>query len=290
MRYPFSILKTISILKHERPDVLFVQNPSMILAAFACLCKYVWSYFLVVDRHTTFLLDLDYKNSFPIVIFKLMHRLTIRYADITIVTNSILADIVMGLKGSPYILPDIIPTLIETKQVKLKSKNNILMISSFGIDEPIKEVLRTMENFSQEEVCLYITGNYKKLDESILRMAPSNVIFTGFLDEQDYINMLFSSDAIMVLTTASACMLCGCYEAIAANKPLITSDKDVLREYFTDAVFVDNSVIGISVGIKTIIDNIDYYRERISILKKNLILKWEQQYNNLEKKLSNINL
>ena len=32
-------------------------------------------------------------------------------------------------------------------------------------------------------------------------------------------------------------MLCGCYEAVAAES-LITSDKQVLRDYFNEAVFV----------------------------------------------------
>jgi glycosyltransferase involved in cell wall biosynthesis len=260
----------------------------MILAALACICKYFFTYFLVVDRHTTFLLDKDYKNTPRLFFFKLLNRLTIRHADITIVTNSLLADMVKGLKGTPYTLPDMIPALVKTKKVELKARHNILMITSFGIDEPVQDVLMAMKDFSHDEVCLYVTGDYKKLDESILNLAPPNVIFTGFLDEQDYINMLFSCDAIMVLTTASACMLCGCYEAVSANKPLITSDKDVLREYFTDAVFVDNTAPGISVGIKKILDNKDHYRERIESLKVRLITQWEEQYKQLEKRLSDV--
>lgn len=289
MRYPISVFETLSILKKTKPDILFVQNPSMILAALACICKYILKYILLVDRHTTFLLDKDYKNIPWVLFFQFLSRLTIRHADITIVTNSLLADMVKRLKGNPFILPDIIPTFVETERVELKGRRNILMVSSFGIDEPVQEVLIAMKDFSQDEVCLYVTGNYNKLDERVRSTAPSNVVFTGFLDEQDYINMLFSCDAIMVLTTASACMLCGCYEAVSARKPLITSDKDVLREYFTDAVFVDNTAPGISASIKKILDNIDNYRERIESLKGKLITQWEEQYKQLEKRLSDVN-
>lgn len=36
-RYPYSIFKTILILIKERPDLFFVQNPSMFLATLACI-------------------------------------------------------------------------------------------------------------------------------------------------------------------------------------------------------------------------------------------------------------
>ena len=65
--------------------------------------------------------------------------------------------------------------------------------------------------------------------------------------------MLFSVDAVMVLSTAIHTMLCGCYEALGAEKPLITSNQIVLREYFSGAVFVENTTIGISNGIKEIL-------------------------------------
>ena len=288
MRYPVSILRTISILYRKRPDILFVQNPSMILAALACVCKYIFRYFLVVDRHTTFLLDRDYKNTSWVFVFKLLSRLTIQYADITIVTNSLLADMVKGFGGTPAILPDPIPKLEGTGQVKLKGRYKILMISSFAIDEPVMEVLTAMNDLIRNEVYLYVTGNYNKLDENMRGKAPSNVVFTGFLDDQDYVNMLFSCDAIMVLTTASACMLCGCYEAVSAEKPLITSDKDVLKEYFTDAVFVDNTASGISAGITEIIENIELHRERIKYLKERLITQWEESYLHLDNMLSEV--
>ncbi len=285
MRYPISIFRTVSVLNRERPDVLFVQNPSMILATLACICKLIFRYFLIVDRHTTFLLDKDYKNIPWVLLFQFLSRLTIRCADITIVTNSQLANIIKELGGTPYILPDMVPSLSESGRIELKGKHNILMVSSFAADEPVQEVLTAMKDFIDDEIYLYITGNYKKLDERVRCTAPSNVEFTGFLDEQDYINMLFSCDAIMVLTTASACMLCGCYEAVSAGRPLITSDKDVLRDYFIDAVFVDNTARGISAGIRDIIDNLDDYRTRIESLREKLITRWDEMYKQLEKRL-----
>jgi len=281
-RYPKSIFRTLRVISEERPAILFVQNPSMILAAVACVCRIIVRIPLIVDRHTTFLLNKKDWSSIKTFIFNVLHRFTIRHADITIVTNNYLATLVQGLGGEPFVLPDMIPELHHTRVETLKGKFNILVISSFASDEPIQEVLVAAGQFENEGIQIHITGNFRKLDDAVLRSAPSNVVFTGFLDEQDYINMLFSVDAIMVLTTSDACMLCGCYEAISAGRPLITSDKEVLKDYFTEAVFVDNTVRGIADCIRKVFERKSYYEDGIARLRARLVPEWESRYEDLE--------
>ena len=117
--------------------------------------------------------------------------MTIKNADMTIVSNKFLGRLVNKLGGKPFVLPDKLPDLVFTQKISLKGKKNILLPSSFGKDEPIKEVLDGIGHFEGQEIYLYITGNYKKLDESIAAQSPENVIFTGYLPEHDFINMLF---------------------------------------------------------------------------------------------------
>jgi len=256
----------------------------MILAILACLYNKITGTPVVVDRHTTFLLDREYPNDFQMIIYKLLHRLTIRWANMTIVTNDFLANIVSELHGKPFVLPDPLPEISYTGGNKLKGNVNIFMISSFGIDEPISEVLHAMKEF-KDDVVLYISGNNKKLDRKIKESAPENIVFTGFLNDQDFINMLFSAEVIMVLTTAEACMLCGCYEAVAAEKPLITSNKQALKDYFTGAVFVENDQIGISNGIKLVLSDLNKYKDNILTLKDKLQNKWMYQFKVLENEI-----
>ena len=286
LRYPKCIIRTLSVLRSTKPDIVFVQNPSMILATVACIYRSLKNIRVVVDRHTTFRLNKKNRITPRLIIFKLLHYFTIRHADVTIVTNDFLANIVRRLKGRPFVLPDMIPRLLQTETVPLKGKHNILLISSFGGDEPIKEVIEAMKQINQEDAYLYITGNYKKLDELTYKEAPSNVVFTGFLEEQEFINILFSVDAVIVLTTADYTMLCGCYEAVSAGKPLITSKKDVLRDYFKGAVFVDNSVKDICHAIREVIRNVDLYKNRISTLRERLGSEWEERFVKLENQLT----
>lgn len=286
-KYPNAIFKTLSVILKEKPEIVFVQNPSMILATLVCVVKMITGIPVVVDRHTTFLLTRKYRNTPKILLFKLLHRFTIRFASITIITNNYLADIVRSLGGRPFVLPDKIPDISCNKVRQIKSKCNILLISSFGIDEPVNECIEAMRLLDEDSV-MYITGNYKRLNQNIVDSAPGNIIFTGFVPAEEYEKLLCSADIVMVLTTAEYCMLCGCYEALAVEKPLITSDKKVLKDYFSSAVFIDNTSKGISEAVMEIKLNLNLRKLEIIELKKKIVREWDQRYTELEKELSSL--
>lgn len=288
MRYLKCIWNTYNILRKNNPDLLFVQNPSMILAAMACIYKMLTGKPVVVDRHTTF--RLNKKDTFTPynIAHKIFNYFTLNKADLTIVTNAFLAQLVKNIGGNPFILPDMMPMLKEKESIQFNKKYNILLISSFASDEPIGEVFEAMKVIHNEDVCLYITGNSEKLTNDLAQSVPSNIILTGFLSEQRFVDMLFSVDAIMVLTTADCTMLCGCYEALAAGKPLITSDKDVLREYFYGAVFVDNSVSGLADGIHKVIEKLDVHKKNTCEMRDKLKIEWDNKYDELEKLLNTL--
>ncbi|MDD2321344.1 MAG: glycosyltransferase [Geobacteraceae bacterium] len=282
LRYPKSIINTFKVLINKSTDIVFVQNPSMLLAAITCVFKAVFKIKVIVDRHTTFRLDKEVKNSLDYIVFKALHNYTIKNADLTIVTNDHLARIVEQTNGKAYVLPDKLPELSKNKNVTLERGFNVLLISSFGEDEPIEEALKAAELIENNKVYLYITGDCNKLKDTVRQRKSSNVIFTGYLKENIFIDYLFAVDAVMVLTTASCCMLCGCYEAVAARKPLITSEKNVLQDYFTGSVFVDNTSEGIVRGIEEMMENYDNYSNNAFKLKTNIDKTWANNFAKLE--------
>jgi glycosyltransferase involved in cell wall biosynthesis len=289
LRYPKSIIETFKILKEKKPKILFVQNPSMVLASLACVYGIVTSTYIIVDRHTTFLLSKQKKINVRLIIFKLLHIFTIKYADITIVTNNYLADKVSSLGGISYVLPDKLPEFKNYKKIELNIEKTILYITSFSKDEPINEVFSAMSLLEKENIYMYVSGNYTKLTNDIINNCSTNIIFTGYLPDEDFVNLLHSVDVVLVLTEADYCMLCGCYEAVSANKPLVTSSKDVLKEYFIDAVFVENNSISISNGIKHIFENIKSYKENVGMTKLNMDNLWKSKSQNIEQKLNDLN-
>lgn len=286
LRYPLSIMKTLLIFFHTKPQILFVQNPSMILTALSCvLCRF-WKVRLIVDRHTTFLIDKRSTRSLKRRFFLTLHFFTLRNAFLTIITNDHLANLVLQAKGKPFVLPDPLPTISPVHLIQLRGKRNVLFPSSFGEDEPLQPVIEAMRLLVNDNIVLYITGNSNKFDHSLKKTIPSNIELTGYLSQEEYINLLFSVDAVIALTSASNCMLCGCYEAVAAGKPLITSNKKVLTEYFTESIFVDNTSVQIVNSIRTLFESLEDYKKKVQLMKSSITTLWNSRFGSFEKMLA----
>lgn len=282
LRYPVSVFRTLWVLLRTRPATLFVQNPSMILATLAVAWGAITSTFVVVDRHTTFLLNRHYRLSPGLILFKLLHRLTLRFADITVVTNDHLAELVREAGGRPYVLQDKLPeTACGGRNYPLPEGNRtVLLISSFGEDEPIREVVEAIGRV-QTPLHLFVSGNTANAPADLVQQPPENLTFTGFLSDDEYLNLLCSVDIVAVLTTADYTMLCGCYEAVSAERPLITSDKQVLREYFRGATFVENTPASIAAAFDRSVDEIADSRRRIADLRVQLEQDWLERADGL---------
>jgi len=281
LRYILSSLFTIRHISRSRPDILIVQNPSLVLASLACLLKIFFNYKLVVDRHTNFWLEAE--NSFrpKALVFTLFSKYSLRHADLTIVTNPYLKDIVEKKGGRGFVLTDKLPALERKNNKSLNGRWNIVFISTFSDDEPYLEVFKAAKSIPPD-VFIYVTGNFKKIMDRIPEEMPPNLVLTGFLEEQDFIDLLFSADAIMDFTTAEWTLVCGGYEAISAGKPFITSDKIVLRSYFNKgAIFVENSHLSISDGVNRFIGRKGQFESEINALRDEKTIEWTQQFEKL---------
>lgn len=287
LRYPLAFIRTIYFFASRKPNIIFSQNPSMILAAFVCCWGGLFKVPVVVDRHTTFFLDGGERGRLYMYVFGLLNRYTLRNASLTIVTNKQLADIVTQEGGTPFVLPDKLPELKTDKKsgggqyAKEDNIFDIALISSFAADEPVSEVIDALKELDNAKVRLFITGNKIKCDPAVFASAASNIIFTDFLPDEKFEDLVSGVDCIIVLTKLKCCMLCGCYEAVAAGKPLITSNQDVLVDYFSGAVFVDNSAGQITSAIEAVMSDPSLYKKKISELQVRLTKSWANQFREL---------
>jgi len=274
-RYFLAVLKTFFILLYERPKVLIVQNPSIVLSFFSSLVKPVFNYILVIDLHTQYIHPIGTKK----IIMNYLLNYSLRRGDIIIVTNESYKNTIKDKTNSEiFILPDKIPDFdYEFKRIRLKGKNNILYICTFSEDEPWKEVIKAA-NLLSNDIYIYISGK-NELDN---KKVATNVVLTGFLPEKDYQNLVRSVDIIMVLTTQDDCLVCGGYEAVSAEKPMILSNKKVLREYFNKgATFTENNSQDIARSIDLTIKNKTGLKEEIRELKRIREMEWKNKWDNL---------
>jgi glycosyltransferase involved in cell wall biosynthesis len=274
-RYILLGAKTLKIIFSERPEILFVQNPSIVLTILVLVLKNVFRYSVVVDMHTKYIKF----NRLMAIVSDNLEAYALKKADLTIVTNE---EILRDLKETNVrgcVLPDKVPDLLIKPTKKLKGKANIVFVCTFSSDEPVDEVIEAATLIAPDKI-IYITGNIKNVNKTIVDAAPPNIVFTGFLSEEDYVQLLCSADIMLVLTTEENCLVCGAYEAVSIAKPLITSDTKVLREYFDmGTLYTDNTSGDIAEKINQGLDNNEQLIEEMKTLKRQKEKSWEEQKN-----------
>ena len=239
IRYIVLGLKTAKLVFIKKPDLIFAQNPSIMLALELCILKKILYYKIVIDRHSNF--KFQYSKGLIWKLFHLISDYTLKQADLTIVTNLYLKNFVLKKGGNAFVLPDKLPCLKPGNTLKLKGKINIVVPSSFNADEPIIEIIKAAQKISKD-ICIYFTGDFKKLKNKTDTLeTSSNIIYTGFLPEDEYQSLLFSADIIMALTTQDYTLNCAAYEAVVLEKPLILSKFTSIMRYFSKGAIYCNA-------------------------------------------------
>lgn len=247
-RYVPAIFRTVTYLISRKPKVLIVQSPSMILTALALVLRSIFRYRLVMDAHNEAVEPYVHTG----MVMRWLTNRCIRNADLTIVTNAMLAKVVSAAGGRAFVLPDKIPDYAGDVPDRHSENSNVVMIATYADDEPVEEFLAAVGELGKP-LTVYVTGRAEKLPAEVRARTGTNVHFTGYLDEQAYWKLLAGADAIVDLTLKDNCLVCGAYEGIAVGKPLILSDSEATRAHFSKGVlYVDNSVAGIKNALEVL--------------------------------------
>lgn len=270
IKHPFLLLWTCYALLSRRPKGVIVQSPSVLLALFASFLKRLLAYSLVVDAHNDGVRPFCKTMSLLGSLLRYIHK----NADLTIVSNSVLAEDVRRNGGIPFVLPDKLPSFPKVQRMTLSAKWNLTCICTFARDEPVGEVIRAASGIGSD-CAIYVTGESGKHTRHPVGAIPPNIVLTGYLPDEEYLRLLKSCDIIIDLTDMPDCLVCGAYEAVAVEKPIILSDSAVLKEYFyKGAVFTKNEADCIRSAIRTTIDNYPRLQEEIISLKQELNERW----------------
>jgi glycosyltransferase involved in cell wall biosynthesis len=266
--------QTKRILIEERPEIVFAQIPPIFCASTSLdYCRDTRSR-LVVDVHT---------GAFDTIwsVFRSKTIGVLQHSTLALVSNDNLAKMLNSKQIRSFVLEDPLPKITLKSKRQLKDGTNIAVISSFGSDEPLSELLKTADKMSN--VNFHITGDLKFARREYLKTKRENVVFTDFLDYDSYISLLNSVDAIIVLTRRENTLLSGGYEALALGKPLITSSTTVLLNYFSKGtVHVNNTSNEIIKAIEKVTSDkvkLGKEMEELRLLKEK---EWEIKFNELK--------
>jgi hypothetical protein len=265
LRYPVLAGHTWECLLRRRPRILMVQNPSLLLAVMGVWARALLGVRLVVDRHTNF--GLNQPPSLRLRVFTALSDHTLRRADLTVVTNGPLREIVEAAGGRGFVLPDSVPSLDAAGDFALTGRRNICFICTYAGDEPYAALMGVVGQLPPD-VHVYVTGDPARAhwtpELAAVRDSTPNLMLTGFLAEPEYEALLLGADVIVDLTTFDHCLVCGAYEGVAAGRALVLSDKQANRELFGDLpVYVEPHGPSILAGLRTALDEAEERARRV---------------------------
>lgn len=282
-KYFVGLLKTIVFLLTHKPKLIVCQNPSIVLSFFAVLNRFFFRRKVVIDAHNAGLFPLEGKSCALMRISKVIQL----FSNLTIVTNEALKKEVEHNGGTGYVLPDPIPQLPNAPNVELPNCFNILFICTFAVDEPYINVIEAAQ-LLDDTYHIHITGNYFKSELRPNHM-PSNVTLLGYVSEHYYISLLNAVDATIDLTDRENCLVCGAYESVSAEKPMIISGSKALKAYFSKgAVYTNNSVNDLVSVIQTLRRDYDRLKTEVQLLKTEKIRLWDIARDGLTKEFARL--
>lgn len=261
-RYAVCSWKSLWIIREHRPSVVFAPNPSVVLAYLMILLKHLFKFRLVIDAHHAGIVA-------PTGNRLIQHALNAcnRRADLVIVTNAEHGNHVQKIGGCAIVCQDPLPDIGKYATTGGEQSKQIFFICSFSIDEPYADVFRAADILKDEGYVFWVPGDFRKARVNPLDWP--HVRFMGYVPEPEFYGRLAESQVVVDLTTAENCLVCGAYEAMALEKPLITSKTSALQEYFTGGtVFVDHRPQTIAEGVRLAYERRSELRRQIKDWKK----------------------
>ncbi len=268
--------KTTRLWLQRRPSLVFVQCPSVFLALLAVLLKPVLRYQLVCDLHNEAVRPFLHDTG--------LHRVLLRWiwrrADLNLVTNDGLKQVVERAGGAAFVLPDRVPVIRgEGAGDSQPDGKSVVFVCTYQADEPFREVIEAGA-LLPSGVHLYVTGRHKGVEN--LPPLPPNVSLTGYLSDYAYDRLLIGAEVIVDLTAMEDCLVCGAYETAALGKPLVTSDTAALRSYFhSGTVYTQHTPEAIAAAIQSALDDRDVLSLQMRQLASQLEEDWQARHSTL---------
>ncbi|MEM3703592.1 MAG: hypothetical protein QXX79_04125 [Candidatus Bathyarchaeia archaeon] len=227
--YMRNIYKTLSM--GRRAKALLVQLPQGPLLAEAMFLKERFGCKLFADVHTAFLVEENVKG----IILNKPFRSLLKHVDVAIAHNACEASLMPRDKTIVVYDPWVV---MERHNPPSTDGNYLVMPCSFHSDEPVENVLSAA---AKSNIKMYVTGDWRKRPRLMqLYKRFSNITFTGFLPEEEYLNLLAGCRGMVAATKREYTTLCAAWEALAFNKPLALSNTKALKQTFDGyAAFFD---------------------------------------------------
>lgn len=254
LRYLRNTLVTVRLLLRRRPKAVILMLPPLPLLVIVSAWARLTQGLVVGDLHSAVYNDRSWTWA---------HRPTLRLLrrDMAVVTNRTMQAWAEAGQVRTLLLHDRLAELPAGEApTDLPTGPTALFPAGYYPDEPIAALLEAAG--SLPEVTFLLTG---KAPDDVRRSAPANVRFTGFVSTEAYQGLVHAVDVVLALTTRDHTMQRAGYEALCAQRPLVCSGTETLREFFADAaVYCEPTSSSIAAAVSTAIAEADVRAARLA--------------------------
>jgi glycosyltransferase involved in cell wall biosynthesis len=282
--YLRQVANTIRAILWNKPKLVIAELPQGPLLLLLSILKFILRFKLVVDVHTAFLIYDDWKG----VLLNKPFTPLLQSADLIIVHNSEIFKLLPKRLTKRAIL------VYDPPRKLIKSQDEsdyILLPASWRSDEPLEYIL---EEFLAANIKapLVVTGDYKRREHLYhkYRNTP-HIVFTGYLNNEEYLTTLSRAKAVIVTTTREYTLLSAGWEAIYAEKIAIVSETKTLKRLFGDAaIYFKLHIKGSLTKALEALDKNDilFYRLKVKLLRYLIITEVLNQLRLLAKTVNSL--
>jgi GT2 family glycosyltransferase len=245
MRYAKSSIRSYQILRSLNVETAaFMMLPPMPLALVAKSARRGSPSKNFFDLHTGFFHDPKWRWLSGVALR------TMR-GSIAIVTNENLQRICRRAGVESVILHDVLRPLPSTGT---EQGTDVVCPVSYSNDEPIDAILDAASSLPHTNWVL--TGRAPAM---VVKKAPPNIRFTGFVEDDEYDRLISQAGIVLALTNRKDTMQRAAYEAILRGVPVVTSEFDVLQQFFEDAaLYVVQGETNLTEQVANALENRDF--------------------------------
>lgn len=278
LRYIVLSFKTLFFLIKRKPEIVYFQNPSVVLGLVCALYGFFFLRVRLVGDYHNCALDKSSRLFF-------VNKFIARHCSLIIVTNPSLESIVADMGGVAVSFPDPLPDVERFEDEHFQKNKDIVFVTSWANDEPINEVLNAFvsSDLAKDGISLLMTGKpkFSQLENSQNFYEQRGIKFLGFIDESYYWSILKNAYFVIDLTTRDNCMVCGAYEALAVRRVLLLSENEASVNYFgKNVMYTNNTADDIEQKLLFMSSNISLLADQVA---ETVFSVLEKQNANIEK-------
>lgn len=280
--YIFKSLRTILDLVRKRPSLIFIQLPPTpalyIVGVYGLLTRTPY----LADCHNAMFMEWWIRWPFA--------KTLLRKATVVLVHNEDVRLHAEKIGVPSIVMRDPLPQVEKAddtgvlNRFGLSSGSYVIVPWNLASDEPIAEFLDAVRK--TPNIKFAMTWFTERLPENLRSNLPENLVFTGYLEVNEFNDLFASSGAAISLTTQQGTQPSAAAEAIAFGVPIILSDTETARLLYRDVpVFVENNPESIAAGILNIFADHEQYIDKVAQFKDTLRRELEEEVDRLKARI-----